>query len=115
MDMAQYLQAIAKLKTMPPDYDSLSIVWWKHQYDGLFIQITNLYNSVGLNENQIVKMVELNVNKYKASLTEEEYKIQLNQIHQLIIDNGIKEMEKKIKEIPVGTHWSGDKPGTIAK
>lgn len=114
MSKQQYLQAIEKLKAMPPDYDALSSVWWKYNYDEIHPKISIQYQQVGLSEDQINKLVELYVNEHKESLSEEEYKNQLNKIHQIIIENGIKEMETRMKNEKIGSWWSGPKKGTIA-
>ena len=114
MSKAQYLQAIEKLKSMPPDYETLSTVWWKFYYDEIYPQIKLQYRDVGLTDEQIDKLVQLYVNEHKTSLSDEEFKAQLNRIHQLIIENGIKEMEAKMKEEKIGSWWSGPKKGTIA-
>jgi hypothetical protein len=88
-----YNKAIEDLKNAQPNYDELAKLWTKLVVDRMTAFYTNQYAIVGLLPTQINGMVTLDSPAYRAKFSDEEFRIQLDQLHAQSIGASVKQLE----------------------
>ncbi|AQX05296.1 hypothetical protein BAX97_15225 [Elizabethkingia meningoseptica] len=84
---------IDQLKVMPPNYTELSATWESLISQKLREQFNSVYKDVALTDQQLKELADLNIQKYKSSISEEEYRKELDEIHRVNIDSAVKQLE----------------------
>ncbi|OPC51653.1 hypothetical protein BAY06_04850 [Elizabethkingia anophelis] len=84
---------IDQLRLMPANYAELSATWESLISQKLREQFNILYKDVELTDEQLRELINLNIQKYKNSISEEEYKKELDEIHRVNIDSAVKQLE----------------------
>jgi hypothetical protein len=88
-----YNQAIENLNNAAPKYDELEKLWKKKLSDDLLFIINKEYKKLELSEDQKNQMVAIDLDSYRASLTDESFKNQLNELHKQSVDAAKKQLE----------------------
>ena len=73
----------------------LGPAWLKLTIERYRKELVIFYKDVLLSDVQLQKLAEIYTNNYKASLTQEEYNLQLNALHKSSVEIVLKELEKQ--------------------
>lgn len=95
MSSRQYQEKIDELRAMLPNYEEIGVVWLKLISESYRKSLEIIYKDVLLSNEQMQNLVEIRTTKYKNSLTQEEYNIQLNELHTKSVETVIVELEKR--------------------
>jgi hypothetical protein len=95
LNSRQIQEKIDELKAMPVNYDELGSVWLKLTLERYKKELLIFYKDVLLSDVQLQKLAQIYTNNYKASLTQEKYNLQLNELHKSSVEIVLKELEKQ--------------------
>lgn len=93
MHSSEIQTKIDQVKVMEPNYPQLSATWENLMSQKLREEINKAYKDASLTNEQVEEMVDINIEKIKNSITQEEFFNELDQIHKVNIDSVVKQLE----------------------
>lgn len=88
-----YNKAIEEAKAAPKNYDELGVLWIKLTNSRVLEKLRIKYADLGLTDEQYERMSKIEVEAYRHSLTEENYRAQLDELHQASIEAAVAQLE----------------------
>lgn len=89
----QYNQAISDVKNSPIDYTELEKMWYLIIKNNFLKVLTQHYKGLAFTQEQLDMMVELDTASFRAKFKDEEFKLQLEELHKGNVDAAVKQLE----------------------
>lgn len=90
--ISAYNKAIEDTKATQPKYDELAVLWKNLAFDRMFTALKKNYLPLGFSDDQLTAMANLDVGKYRESLSEENFKNQLDDLHNQSVNAAVSQL-----------------------
>ena len=106
--MNTYEQARSKINEALPDYPELEKLWFKLLSDKIQTVNEKRYLGIGLTKIQLAEMATADVSEYRATLTDNQFRLQLDDLFAQTKERAIAELNREEANSPEAKEPEGD-------